>query len=321
MNATIVNDTAAIVQWQNAALWQRMSWVRTPLAAPNSLSTVRILGYQPYRLPSYAVARSAQVTLPSGETGARAASAGIFAGTSGWAYATWKPEFYPEGTPAKRFLEFYSRRVNSVEVNYTFRALPTAAMLEGWMAATPEYFRFSFKAPQRITHIKRLANCEADVATFVSMLQPVRQAGRLGLLLFQLPPNLKADAGRLESFLAIPALRGSDAPAIVFEFRNESWLSEEIYAVLRAHDAGLCVADTDELTTPEVHTSKRIASFRLRRTGAYAAEEIAGFVERFTALAGTGRDIYVYFRHEDEPTGALNAVSFLEGVARRFERS
>jgi uncharacterized protein YecE (DUF72 family) len=261
------------------------------------------------------------VTLPASETAARAASARIFAGTSGWAYPTWKPEFYPEGAPAKRFLEFYSRRVNSVEVNYTFRALPTTAMLEGWMAASPEFFRFSFKAPQRITHIKRLTNCEADVATFVSMLEPVRQAGRLGLLLFQLPPNLKADAGRLESFFAAPTLRGEDAPAIAFEFRNESWLTEEIFEVLRRHNAGLCVADTDELATPEVHTSQRFASFRLRRTGAYSPEEVAGFAERFTALAASGRDVYVYFRHEDEPTGALNAVSFLEGVARRIERT
>jgi uncharacterized protein YecE (DUF72 family) len=266
------------------------------------------------------VARSAQVTLPASEIAASAAAARIFAGTSGWAYPTWKPEFYPEGTPAKRFLEFYSRRVNSVEVNYTFRALPTASLLKGWLAASPEFFRFSFKAPQRITHIKRLTNCEGDVSAFVSMLDPVRQAGRLGLLLFQLPPNLKADASRLESFLASPALRGPDAPRIAFEFRNESWLTEEIFDVLRAHDAGLCVADTDELLTPEVHTAQRFASYRLRRTGAYRPEEIAQFIERFTALAAAGREVYVYFRHEDVPAGALNAVAFLEGVAGRAER-
>jgi uncharacterized protein YecE (DUF72 family) len=265
------------------------------------------------------VARSPQAPFTTSESAELAASARIFAGTSGWAYPTWKPEFYPEGTPAKRFLEFYSRQLSSVEVNYTFRALPSATLLEGWLAATPEFFRFSFKAPQRITHIKRLANCESDVATFVSMLEPVRQAGKLGLLLFQLPPNLKADAARLESFLAAPALHGTSAPAIAFEFRNESWFTEEIYAVLRAHDAALCIAESDELTTPEVHTSQRFASFRLRRTGAYTPEEIAGFVERFTALAA-GRNVFVYFKHEDEPTGALNARAFLEGVAGRVKR-
>jgi uncharacterized protein YecE (DUF72 family) len=265
------------------------------------------------------VARSPQAPLTTSESAGLAAAARIFAGTSGWAYPTWKPEFYPEGTPAKRFLEFYSRQLSSVEVNYTFRALPSTTLLHSWLAATPESFRFSFKAPQRITHIKRLANCESDVATFVSMLEPVRQAGKLGLLLFQLPPNLKADVTRLESFLAAPALHGASAPPVAFEFRNESWFTEEIYAVLRAHDAGLCIAESDELATPEVHTSQRFASFRLRRTGAYTPEEIAGFVERFTALSA-GRDVFVYFKHEDEPTGALNAVAFLEGVAGRVER-
>ncbi len=187
-------------------------------------------------------------------------------------------------------------------------------MLEGWLAATPEFFRFSFKAPQRITHIKRLVGCESDVAHFVSVMEAVRQAGKLGVLLFQLPPTMKVDAARLESFLSMPALSGPGAPSIAFEFRHESWFSDEIYAVLRAHDAALCLAESDELTTPEVHTARSFTSFRLRRTGAYTPDEIDGFVERFRKLSKE-RDVYVYFKHEDEPTGALNAVSFLAGVA------
>ncbi len=190
-----------------------MSWVRNPLAAPNSLRTSgHFEGITRIATLFYAVARLPQAPPPSSEIAATAAAARVFAGTSGWAYPTWKPDFYPDRTPAKRFLEFYSRKLSSVEVNYTFRAFPTAAMLEGWLASTPDFFRFSFKAPQRITHIKRLANCESDVAYFVSVLEPVRQAGKLGLLLFQLPPNLKADAARLESFLSAPALRGPGAP-------------------------------------------------------------------------------------------------------------
>jgi uncharacterized protein YecE (DUF72 family) len=244
-----------------------------------------------------------------------AASARIFAGTSGWAYPTWKPDFYPAGTPAKRFLEFYSSQLTSVEVNYTFRALPTANMIEGWLAATREYFRFSFKAPQRITHFKRLSDCSSDVAQFVSTLEPVRQAGKLGLLLFQLPPNFKADSQRLADFLAAPALRTSGATPIAFEFRHESWFTEEIYSILRAHNAALCIAESDELATPEVHTSSSYASFRLRRTGAYSPEEIDAFARRFTVLAQE-RDVYIYFKHEDEPSGALNAVSFLANVTK-----
>lgn len=260
------------------------------------------------------MARSSQAPLPTSKSAAAAAESRIFAGTSGWAYPTWKPEFYPEGTPAKRFLEFYSRQLSSVEVNYTFRAFPAATMLEGWLTSTPGFFRFSFKAPQRITHIKRLVGCESDVAYFVSVLEAVRQAGKLGLLLFQLPPTMKADAARLENFLSMPALNGAGAPSIAFEFRHGTWFSEEIYAVLRAHDAALCIAESDELATPEVHTARGFTSFRLRRTGAYTPEEIDVFVDRFRTLSKE-RDVYVYFKHEDEPTGALNAVSFLADVA------
>jgi uncharacterized protein YecE (DUF72 family) len=239
-----------------------------------------------------------------------ASSDRLYAGTSGWAYPTWKPEFYPAGTPAKRFLEFYATQLTSVEVNYTFRALPTTKMLDGWLAATPANFRFSFKSPQRITHFKRLQECNEDVAQFVAALEPVRQAGKLGLLLFQLPPNFKADAERLSSFLATPALQTKDAPPIAFEFRHESWFTDEIYAILRQHSAALCIAESDDLLTPEVHTAAGYTCYRLRRDGGYTALELDAFAKRFSALAEQ-RDIYVYFKHEDEPTGALNATAFL----------
>jgi uncharacterized protein YecE (DUF72 family) len=272
------------------------------------------------------VPRTLQAALPSPEIAASAAAACIFAGTSGWAYPTWKPEFYPASTPAKKFLEFYSTQLSSVEVNYTFRALPTTKMLEDWLAATQPFFRFSFKAPQRITHIKRLANCAEDVAYLISILEPVRQAGKLGLILFQLPPNFKADAARLTTFLESPALRVDGAPPIAFEFRHESWFTEEIYTILRAHNAALCIAESDDLATPEVHTAATHTSFRLRRTGAYSPEEISSFVTRFLTLASArgnepARDIYIYFKHEDEPSGALNAVSFLQGVASHIKKA
>ncbi|MBS1820544.1 MAG: DUF72 domain-containing protein [Acidobacteria bacterium] len=262
--------------------------------------------------------RAPQDALPGSATAQAAAASRIFAGTSGWAYPAWKPAFYPGKLPAKRFLEYYSTQLSSVEVNYTFRALPTATMLENWLAATPDFFRFSFKAPQRITHIKRLANVESDVAYFVSTLEPVRQAGKLGLLLFQLPPNMKADLARLTTFLAAPALRAAGAPSIAFEFRHESWFADDIYDVLRAHNAALCIAESDGFATPEVHTAATHTSFRLRRTGAYTQAEIEAFAARFSALARQ-RDTYIYFKHEDEPTGALNAVSFLAALGRQAQ--
>jgi uncharacterized protein YecE (DUF72 family) len=241
---------------------------------------------------------------------------GVYAGTSGWAYATWKPGFYPAGLAAKRFLEHYASRLNSVEVNYTFRMLPSAAMLAGWLAATHEGFCFSFKAPQRITHFNRLRDCDAAVAEFVAALGPMRAAGRLGPLLFQLPPNFKADHERLAGFLNAAALKGAGAdgagaPMVAFEFRHESWFTEETYGVLRAHDAAMCVAESVELKTPEVQCARGFACYRLRKDGGYSAEEIAEFAERFSAL-GREREVYVYFKHEDEPTGALNAVAFLD---------
>jgi uncharacterized protein YecE (DUF72 family) len=244
------------------------------------------------------------------------APAGIFAGTSGWAYPTWKPGFYPDKLPAKRFLEHYASRLNSVEVNYTFRAFPTATTLAGWIAATPPGFRFSFKAPQRITHFARLRNCHEAVGRFVDVLEPMRAAGKLGPLLFQLPPNFKADPALLADFLSAPALTSATPPMVAFEFRHPSWFAEETYAVLRLHNAALCIAESDELRTPDVQCARTHACYRLRASGGYTAVDIANFAERFSALAPE-RDVYVYFKHEDDPTGALNAVAFLAACAGR----
>src|SRR6185437_10129261 len=205
-------------------------------------------------------------------------------------------------------------QLSSVEVNYTFRTLPTAKTLEGWLAATPPQFRFSFKAPQRITHFRRLRDCDSDVAQLIATLEPVRQAGKLGLLLFQLPPNFKADVALLTEFLNTAALQASASPQIAFEFRHTSWFSEEIYAVLRGHEAALCIAESEDLLTPEVHTAAAFTCFRLRRSSGYSPVELDFFARRFTALAQQ-RDTYVYFKHEDEPTGPLNAKGFLDRIS------
>jgi uncharacterized protein YecE (DUF72 family) len=239
----------------------------------------------------------------------------VFAGTSGWSYPTWKPGFYPKGVPAKKFLNYYATQLSSVEVNYTFRTLPSQKQLEGWIAevSASTHFRFSFKAPQRITHFSRLVNCDAQVAELFAALGPAANAGRLGLVLFQLPPNFKADLTKLRNFLAAPAFRVPAAPKIAFEFRHDSWFTEEAQNVLREHNAALCIAETDDLKTPELHTAVDHTCFRLRRAGGYPPEEIAAFAERFRALSKE-REVYVYFKHEDEPTGALNAQAFLRAL-------
>ena len=239
----------------------------------------------------------------------------FFIGTSGWAYTSWKPGFYPDGTSAKRFLGFYSSKLTSVEVNYTFGSVLKPGQLQGWLDQTGPGFRFTFKAPQRITHFSRLRDSHAAVAEFFDSLKPAVAAGKMGLVLFQLPPNFKADHARLDGFLKATAFKRKSAPAIAFEFRHESWFSEETYALLRKRNAALCVAETDELTTPEMHTARGVACFRLRRAGGYKPRVIAAFATRFQTLAAD-RDVYVYFRHEDEPTGALNAAALLRKVGR-----
>ena len=284
-------NTAAIVQWQNAALWQRMSWVRNPLAAPKLPPPIqRPVPRKPSALP-----------------------ARLFAGTSGWAYPTWKPGFYPQGTSAKKFLSFYASQLNSVEVNYTFTKLPTAATVGAWLAQTPPAFRFSFKAPQRITHFRRLLECEQQVTDFLNAISPVQDAGKMGLILFQLPPNFKANPTRLRDFLTLFVAR-SPLP-LAFEFRHASWFIPETFNVLTRYNAALCIAESDTLVSPEVHTADTHACFRLRRNGGYKPRQLSAFAVRFNRLA-QGRDVYAYFKHQDEPAGALDARAFLKASGR-----
>jgi uncharacterized protein YecE (DUF72 family) len=239
----------------------------------------------------------------------------LFPGTSGWAYPTWKPGFYPKEVPSRAYLQFYASRLPSVEVNYTFRTLPSAAQLEGWLDATPPGFRFGFKAPQRITHFQRLRESHATVAEFTAALKPARVAGKLGPLLFQLPPNFVADNARLEAFLAAPVFVDNDPLQVAFEFRHPSWFTEATYEILRRNNRALCIADGDELKTPEISTAD-FHCYRLRRTGGYSDAKLRGFAKRFKQLATTS-DVYAYFKHEDEPTGALNAVAVFAAASKR----
>src|SRR5271169_6862377 len=149
----------------------------------------------------------------------------IFAGTSGWAYPSWRPRFYPAKLASANFLAHYATRLNSVEVNYSFRSQLTRKLLSEWIAATPPHFIFAVKAHQSISHIKRLRGAARQTAKFLKSLEPLRAAGKLGPVLFQLPPFLKCDLPRLEAFLAeLPRpLRAA------FEFRHESWFNDAVF--------------------------------------------------------------------------------------------
>jgi uncharacterized protein YecE (DUF72 family) len=236
-------------------------------------------------------------------------SSALWIGCSGWAYPTWKPEFYPPKTTAKKMLEYYATQLNSVEVNYTFRRLPSAATVDGWLAQAGADFRFSFKAPQRITHIKRLKDCSDALSAFYSALLPVIRAGRMGVVLFQLPPNLKADPSRLATFLKEAAPESTGTLRVTFEFRHASWFASEIFDLLRQHQAALCVAESDELQTPDVITAP-FCCYRLRKSD-YGPEDLRQIETQLTANTRQG-EVFAYFKHEDTPTGALQAAALLK---------
>jgi uncharacterized protein YecE (DUF72 family) len=234
----------------------------------------------------------------------------VYAGTSGWAYPSWKPGFYPPKTPAARMLEYYASQLNSLEVNFTFRQLPTEKQLQAWLDATPEGFRFSFKAPQAITHLKRLRDCSDALAALKVALLPAERAGKLGALLFQLPPNFRVDVERLEQLL------NDGAPLkmrLAFEFRHESWFAERTYAVLEQSNAALCIAESDELQTPQRRTADFIC-YRLRRSS-YGEADLQQLTDRFVKDAERG-DVYAYFMHEEAPDGPLRARAVLEALAQ-----
>jgi len=229
----------------------------------------------------------------------------LFAGTSGFAYPGWKPRFYPEKLPQSRFLEHYATRLNAVEINYTFRRMPAAATLAKWTSATPPRFRFALKAHERITHLRRLRDAAEPTAAFLNAIEPLRSALRLGPLLFQLPPGCRCDLALLREFLP---LLPSDIRA-AFEFRHESWLADPVYALLAERNVALCVAESEELEVPQVVTAD-FAYYRLRKP-AYRPEDLQAVRARADELLARDTDVFVFFKHEDEPDGALYAEAVL----------
>jgi uncharacterized protein YecE (DUF72 family) len=228
----------------------------------------------------------------------------IYAGTSGWAYASWKPKFYPAKLASAKFLGYYATRLNSVEVNYTFRSQVTSKLLASWIAATPADFKFAVKAHQEITHVKRLRGAAAPTSKFLKSLDPLRDAGKLGPVLFQLPPFLKCDIGLLEGFLAtLPS--GTRA---AMEFRHPSWFVDDVYDRLGRANVALCLAESDKLETPDVATAD-FCYLRLRKEE-YSAGARKKIANRVAEAAQRG-DVFAYFKHEDTPEGALFAESLL----------
>ena len=233
----------------------------------------------------------------------------LYAGTSGFAYTSWKPGFYPAKLAQAKFLPHYASRLNCVEVNYTFRTLPSTSTLTKWVQNTPEGFLFCPKAHMRITHILKLREAAQFTEVFLKTVDPLRSARRIGPILFQLPPTLKCDAPVLRDYLA---LLPSDLQ-YAFEFRHASWLNDEVYDLLRQKGAALCVAESENLETPEVLTA-HFAYFRLRKPD-YSPEDVTRIAANAKSLLAQGRDLYVFFKHEETPDGALNAELLLKSAS------
>ena len=211
-------------------------------------------------------------------------------GASGFSYKEWLGVFYPAKLPGAKMLEFYAERLPAVEINYTFRAMPRRAMLEGWATRTPADFRFALKASQRITHFARLRDC-ADQLNYL-----IETAGvlgeRLGPILFQLPPDFGRDVPLVRDFLALIGGRIRAA----FEFRNRSWFHDSVLAALRDAKAALCIAETERMATPVERTASWVY-VRLRKES-YDDAALAQWAARIAELAGGGREAFVFFKHE-----------------------
>lgn len=218
----------------------------------------------------------------------------LHVGTSGYSYPTWKGAFYPAKLPAKQFLRFYGTQFPTVEINSTFRGTPKESVLAAWAGEVPEHFRFVLKAPQLITHVKRLKDVGEALDGFVSAARTL--GGRLGPLLFQLPPNLKKDAPRLAAFLALlPA-----GVRAAFEFRHQSWFDADVFALLRESGGALCVAEADDELDVPCEATADWGYVRLRRPE-YTDAELAAWGARLRSKGW--REVFVFFKHEDEGTG------------------
>jgi uncharacterized protein YecE (DUF72 family) len=219
----------------------------------------------------------------------------IWIGTSGYNYPEWKGSFYPADLPAAKMLPYYAARFPTVEINYTFYRMPNEKLVGGWADQTPSPYRLTLKAPRRITHDARLKQTGELVARFCLVAGTL--GDKLGALLFQLPPNLKKDVPLLEAFLAeLP----SRAPA-AFEFRHPSWLADDVFDLLASRNLALCVADSDKLSTP-VQITADYAYFRLRDEG-YTPDDIKQWAATIARETANCRDVYIYFKHEEEGKG------------------
>ena len=216
----------------------------------------------------------------------------VLVGTSGFAYKEWKGSFYPQDLPAKKYLSFYAEHFPTTEINNTFYRMPTVKLTEGWYAEVPDTFSFTLKLSQRITHFKRLKNVDEEMAFFLTSAAGLKE--KLGPILVQLPPNFKKDIAVLEDFLAKFAAQAR----LAFEFRHESWFDDELFELLRKHNAAFGVVEKEDDGAGSAAPREVTGSFvymRLRK-GAYSQEEMLDWARWIRSQAVP---VYCYLKHDD----------------------
>jgi uncharacterized protein YecE (DUF72 family) len=231
----------------------------------------------------------------------------FYVGTSGYAYKEWKGKFYPEKIPAGRMLGFYSGLLNTVEINNTFYRMPRESVVLSWSKEVHEGFVFAIKAPQVITHLKRLRGVLEETDYFFRTISALDQ--KLGPVLFQFPKSFRVNRPVLQDFLGlIPRAR-----KCAFEFRNPAWLSDEILNLLEENGASLCIADADENPATEIARTAQWGYLRLRRSD-YQDADLSKWLERI--LLQKWEKAFIFFKHEDEAKGPEMAMRFRELVQK-----
>ena len=227
----------------------------------------------------------------------------LYVGTSGYSYKEWKGRFYPEKLAAKDMLPYYASKLPAVELNNTFYRLPQRSMVESWKAQVPDDFRFCVKASQRITHFKRLKDAADETKYMLEVVSALDD--RLGVVLYQLPPNMKKDLERLETFLKhLPP-----HPPAAFEFRHLTWFEDDVLQLLRNENRALCISDTDDLPVSHIDKTAEWGYLRLRRVN-YSTADLRDWISRMKAQ--DWKTTFVFFKHEDEGTGPRLASEFID---------
>jgi uncharacterized protein YecE (DUF72 family) len=228
-------------------------------------------------------------------------------GTSGFQYTEWKGNFYPEDLPAAKMLPFYSERLNTTEINYTFHRIPSAKTIDNWKQLTPEKFRFALKAPQKITHWMKLRDCADTLRYFCDTVSALGE--KLGPILFQLPPNFKKDTFILADFVnSLP-----NELAAAFEFRHESWFADDVWEIFKSGNVALCLNETADFAAPKIPTAN-FGYLRLRRED-YAKTDIERWALFVREQKSNWKDAFVYFKHEESGIGPAWAREMVQILA------